>query len=110
MTAQETPQSNSDIKAFFNELNPRLEFARKLDIQMDQKFAHRFNVLDYLNTYEAGLSRIIADLLNPAASHGQGDLFLKHFLKKCQEESEINVSSEWLDFDAKQVKVTTEKQ
>ena len=42
--------------------------------------ARRFNVLDYLQTDELGLSRIIADLFNPQATHGQGVYFLRKFL------------------------------
>lgn len=41
-----------------------------------------FLVMDYLRTDEMGLSRILADLLNPHGSHHQGSLFLKRFLEK----------------------------
>ena len=68
------------LERFFNELAPRLETARVLDRELDRNLARRFNVLDYLRTNELGLSRIIADLLNPKASHGQGVLFLKALL------------------------------
>ena len=40
--------------------------------QARPKASARFNNLDYLRDDELGLSRIIADLLNPKASHGQG--------------------------------------
>ncbi len=68
------------IKSFFDELAPRLDTARVLDHELDRNLARRFNVLDYLKTDELGLSRIIADLLNPEATHGQGVLFLRTFL------------------------------
>ena len=69
---------------FFDELAPRLETARVLDKELDRKLAHRFNVFDYLRTNELGLSRVIADLLDPKASHGQGVLFLRAFLEKLE--------------------------
>ena len=69
---------------FFTELQPQLRSARKLEADLNRHLAHRFNVLDYLRTDELGLSRIIADLLNPNAKHGQGPLFLKTFLSMAQ--------------------------
>ena len=51
------------------------EMARDLERKLGRKLAPRFNNLDYLRDDELGLSRIIADLLNPKASHGQGVLF-----------------------------------
>ena len=73
---------------FFDGLAPRLEMARDVDRELDRKLAHRFNVLSYLRDDELGLSRIIADLLNPQARHGQGVLFLEcllNLLKGCFE-------------------------
>lgn len=71
-----------DYQRFFNELAPRLKTARVLERELDLQLARRFNALDYLLTDELGLSRIIADLLNPRGSHGQGVLFLKLLLDK----------------------------
>ena len=62
---------------FFSELAPRLEMARELDLELDRRLAWRFNSFDYLRTKELGLSRVIANLLNPQASHGQGTVFLR---------------------------------
>ena len=69
---------------FFTQLQPQLQAARKLEVELNRHLAHRFNVLDYLRTDELGLSRIIADLLDPNASHGQGPLFLQIFLGLAQ--------------------------
>ncbi len=66
-------------------LAPRLASARQLGRELDQHLARRFNVFDYLANDELGLSRIIADLLNPAASHGQDTLFLGEFLNLLRE-------------------------
>ena len=71
---------------FFDCLKPGLDAARKLERELGTHLAHRFNVLDYLRTDELGLSRIIADLLNPEATHGQGSLFLHGLLDHFHEE------------------------
>ena len=66
---------------FFYELAPRLDVARSLELELDRHLARRFNVFDYLRADELGLSRIVADLLNPGANHAQGALFLRAFLE-----------------------------
>ena len=70
---------------FFAVLSPRLEAARALERELDRHLARRFNVFHYLSTIEVGLSRIIADLLNPEALHGQGTLFLRTLLDELTE-------------------------
>lgn len=65
---------------FFGELRSRVRLARKMDAQLDRQLARRFNVLDYIRTSELGLSRVIGDLLNPKATHGQDLLFLDTLL------------------------------
>lgn len=60
-----------------------------------------FTIFDYLRRDEMGVSRIIADLLNPNASHGQGSTFLKEFAKKIGQ-GWISLANDW--------KVSTEKQ
>ena len=53
---------------FFDRLKPGVDAAHKLERELGKHLAHRFNVLDYMRTDELGLSRVIADLLNPGAS------------------------------------------
>ncbi len=60
-----------------------------------------FTIFDYLRRDEMGVSRIIADLLDPSASHGQGSTFLKEFAKKIGQ-GWISLANDW--------KVRTEKQ
>ena len=69
---------------FVDELAPRLETARALERQLDAHLARRFNVFDYLRRDELGLSRIVADLLDPEGKHGQGASFLKLLLDGCR--------------------------
>lgn len=72
---------------FFETLRPRLEMARKVDEELNSQLAYRFNVLDYIRTSELGLSRVIADLLDPRATHGQRALFLDIILRGLQRSS-----------------------
>lgn len=75
------------LQRFFDDLRPRLEMAQEMDARLNRRLAFRFNVLDYIRTSELGLSRVIADLLNPQATHGQGILFLKTLLCGLQRSS-----------------------
>ncbi|PTQ86623.1 PD-(D/E)XK nuclease family protein [Nitrosomonas ureae] len=54
--------------------------------EASERFADRlapdFSIFDYLRTDEIGLSRCIADLLNPMGKHGQKEVFLEAFLEK----------------------------
>ena len=43
--------------------------------------SNRFNPFQFLRTDEMGLSKILAFLLDPTETNGQGDLFLNSFLK-----------------------------
>ena len=80
--AMSREESHSDLERFFLELAPRLETARVLDRELDRQLVRRFNVLDYLRKDELGLSRVVADLLNPEGNHGQGTVFLRLLLDK----------------------------
>ena len=64
-------------QSFFAGLGTRLEAAREIERELDRRLAQRFNVFDYVRTDELGLSRVIANLLDPHGSHGQGSLFLR---------------------------------
>ena len=75
---------------FFTELNPILDAVRKLERELDRHLAHRFNVFDYMGEdrpSEALLSRIVADLLNPEARHGQGTSMLQLLLDELPAEN-----------------------
>ena len=94
-----------EYERFFAELTPRLEMARDLECELDRKLAHRFSVLDYLRDNELGLSRIIADLLNPKARHGQGPLFLQTLLSL----EGLKNAQDWTDLGRRQISVVTER-
>lgn len=76
------------LDRFFEGLRARVNLAREVDARLDQQLARRFNVLDYIRTSEMGLSRVIGDLFDPKASHGQEILFLDTFLLGLKRSSE----------------------
>ena len=75
-------QERERMDRLFRTLGARLAAARQIDRELDRVLANRFNPLDYLRTDELGLSRILGDLLDPHAAHGQGSAFLLRFLEK----------------------------
>ena len=66
---------------FLQDLLPSIEIARKVDRDRDLQSADRFNALRYLRYDELGLSKIVADLLDPSSEHGQGTIFLEAMLE-----------------------------
>ena len=95
-----------EFKQFFDELNSRSKAAKELDRELDQRLAHRFNVFDYLQDDELGLSRVIADLLDPEASHGQGTVFLRSLLGL----KALQNRREWPSLDGSQIWVDVERE
>lgn len=93
--------SKRELERFFAELSPRLETARSLEQELDRQLARRFSVFRYLRTDEMGLSRMIADLLDPHGDHGQGPAFLRCFTERLGFAKGANLA---------QAKVWTERQ
>ncbi len=71
----------SDLGDFFAGLGRRLVGAAAVEAELERRIASRFNVFDYLRDDELGLSRVIADLLDPGGTHGQKVLFLRLLLR-----------------------------
>ena len=101
MESKSDGSPDSVLTRFFAELAPRLETAKDLERELDRKLAHRFNIFEYLRDGELGLSRIIADLLNPKTSHGQGTLFLRTLLDLAG----LNDTPGWPDVDGNYVSI-----
>lgn len=68
---------NEDCVRLLRELTPHLHAAR----EQARRLARHFNVFRYLRDDELGLSRIIADLLDPTGEHGQGATYLEAMLE-----------------------------
>lgn len=87
-TVAEPKADRQRLDRFFEGLRARVEIAKEVDAQLDRQLARRFNVLDYIRTSELGLSRVVGDLFDPKASHGQELLFLDTFLHGLKKSSE----------------------
>ena len=72
---------NKDSVRLLQELTPHLHAARAVERELDRHLARRFNIFRYLRDDELGLSRIIADLLDPTGEHGQGTTFLEAMME-----------------------------
>jgi hypothetical protein len=73
------------LASFFHALQYYLQVSREARQSLESAIAESFNVFDYLQRDENGLSRIIADLLDPKGKHGQGSTFLAAFLEQLAE-------------------------
>lgn len=72
----------SELERFFADINHELKFAEVYQRRVAKKKAQRFNVFDLIEPDENKLSDIIADLLDPNGTHGQGGLFLHLFFRQ----------------------------
>lgn len=70
------------LNNFFNGMRYHLDVARQARQSVAAEIADSFSVFDYIRLDENRLSKIIADLLDPRGSHGQGSMFLKLFLEQ----------------------------
>ena len=73
-------RNNASVRLLQN-LTPHLHAARAVERELDRQLARRFNIFRYLRDDELGLSRIIADLLDPTGEHGQGTTFLEAMME-----------------------------
>ncbi len=70
-----------ECRCLLQEVTPISREARAVELERDRQLAPRFRPFSYVRDDELGLSRIIADLLDPAAGHGQGVTFLVAMLE-----------------------------
>ena len=73
-----------DLDRFFADVSYRVVLTDRLQSQLDQRLATGFNVFQLIEPDENKLSDILADLLNPTGTHGQGDLFLRLLLERLE--------------------------
>jgi hypothetical protein len=87
-----------EVERFFAAVNYRMQLAERLQCRLDKRLATGFNVFDLIEPDENKLSDVLAGLLNPKGTHGQGALFLRLLFKQLG-----------LDSDAKLTKAATVK-
>lgn len=93
----------NEIKKLLDDVAFKIGVLRKANELFSDKLAPKFNIFDYLRTDEMGLSRCIADLLNPNGKHGQGHLFLAEFIQLVGTES-------WSSVEVNNCRASLEKQ
>jgi hypothetical protein len=71
-----------ELARFFSNAGRRLRIAEEQRQQLDRVEATHFNVFRLIEPDENKLSDILADLLDPNGSHGQGGLFLALLLEE----------------------------
>lgn len=69
-----------DLEMFFGQLADRIDLVKSYESRISRFEAPRFNVFNYIEPDENKATEILADLLAPNGSHGQGSVFLVSFL------------------------------
>jgi hypothetical protein len=75
------------LRQFFTKISGRVATAEKEQQKLDRKEATRFKVFDLIDPDENKLSDILADLLDPKGTHGQGDTFLRLLVARLERDS-----------------------
>lgn len=78
---QEKIITDKTISGFLREVGIKIQSLKEAKRLYGNQVAPDFHIFDYLRDDEMGLSRCIGNLLDPNGKHGQGDVFLKEFLK-----------------------------
>jgi hypothetical protein len=88
------------LNRFFTGLDAGIQSLKKVRAVYDESMAFDFNSINFFNPGENKISEILAFFLNPKSNHGQGDSFLRCFLKnlvaakKLKEEYSKNPTAE----------------
>lgn len=85
---QHRAEFGNRVPLFLEAVSRSLIEARPEIEEFNRIHAPKFNPFDYIRPDENPLSDILADLLNPNGHHGQGDRFLRHFLKRIGKDRE----------------------
>jgi hypothetical protein len=72
-----------------NEVGFKLGTLREARARFSDQLAPDFRIFDFLRSDEMGLSRCLANLLDPQGTHGQGSIFLEVFLDKIQMRNDL---------------------
>ena len=70
-----------EIPRFFEGARQGLRVLRPAVAELERHLARRFSIFNSIRLDENCMSDVLADLLRPDSTHGQGDLFLAAFLK-----------------------------
>lgn len=88
MNEVEKAELSGQLTTLFSSLSFRLKLLEGVRRKLDVYIASGFNIFDYIAPDENRLSDIIAELLSPEGKHGQGNVFLREFLKTVEQDVE----------------------
>ena len=71
------------VQNLINNVSQKIKALETAQALYSRQLSPDFNIFDYINTDELGLSRILAALLNPQGSHAQQETFLRLFIEHC---------------------------
>ena len=80
---------------FFKGARLGLDVLRPVVVELDRRLARRFNFFDSIRLNENQISDVFAYLLDPDATHGQGELFLREFLVDVKDLADADVAVNW---------------
>ena len=76
--------TQSELEQFFTTVDHLVDVAEKQQRRLDKRLATGFNVFRLIEPDENKLSDILANLLDPKGTRGQGDLFLRLLFEKLE--------------------------
>ena len=79
---REDEELEAGLDVFFAGMAPAIAVAVQAQKVLDRVAATNFSMFHYFNEKEIRVSGILADLLRPDGSHGQGTTFLRLFLEE----------------------------
>jgi len=78
----DSQKSNDELQAILGDLWYHLDVVAGYEARIARFESPRFNVFDYIEPDENKVAAIIANLLDPNGSHGQGGVFLHSFVER----------------------------
>ncbi|PNK59675.1 PD-(D/E)XK nuclease family protein [Psychrobacter sp. FDAARGOS_221] len=96
------------LEELLNKVSRKSDALRVAEALYSCQLAPDFNTFNYIKTDELGISKILADLLDPKGTHGQKELFLQLFIQHSM--IDIKKDENWQAFikNADKTKVSTE--
>ena len=82
MTNSDVNDYRQSVEDFFSVLKGKLKSYREVKRHLDRFLSTDFNIFACIKPDEKRLSNVIANLLDPASSHGQQGVFLDAFLRR----------------------------
>src|SRR6056297_3615941 len=74
--------NDTQIKDFFSLADTKIKLTKQVKQLYSKELAPNFNLFNFWWLDENTISKILAFFLDPRETHGQGDIYLKHFLTK----------------------------